>query len=99
MGLLIKSLLIHSIHVWNYFINRNKKNGAVLARSSQPEVGVFGWRCNEDEKLLSSIARSALLNSWAHDPLGLSNALIVFDVFNAYSLYGCFSSYLLIGHD
>ena len=49
---------------------RNKRNGAVLARSSQPEVGVFGWRCNEDEKLLSSIARSALLNSWTHDPLG-----------------------------
>eukprot|EP00794_Sanderia_malayensis_P013824 gene13826-15269_t len=48
---------------------RDIQNGAVLARCSQPEVGLLGWRCNEDEKLLSSIARSALLNSWAHVPL------------------------------
>ena len=27
-------------------------NGAVIARSSQPEVGWFGWRSDEDELLL-----------------------------------------------
>ena len=46
------------------------RNGAVLARSSQPEVGLLGWRCNEDEKLLSSIAKSALQNSWTSVALG-----------------------------
>ncbi len=55
----------------NLFCARDVHSGAVLARSSQPEVGLLGWRCNEDEKLLSSIARSALLNSWAHIPIGM----------------------------
>ena len=37
-------------------IQRSKINGAVLARSSQPNVGFFGWRLNEDEQLLKEIA-------------------------------------------
>jgi len=71
---------------------RNKKNGAVLARSSQPEVGVFGWRCNEDEKLLSSIARSALLNSWAHDPLDTGNAMRPLMIVDARSYTAAFAN-------
>ena len=38
---------------------RNVQNGAVLARSSQPEVGWLGWRCKEDEELIQSIANAA----------------------------------------
>ena len=35
---------------------RNVKNGAVLARSSQPEVGWLGWRSPEDEALLKALS-------------------------------------------
>ena len=31
-------------------------NGAVIARSSQPEVGWLGWRSTEDEDLLKALA-------------------------------------------
>lgn len=37
---------------------RHRKNGCVIARSSQPEVGWLGWRNNHDEHLLHSIAMS-----------------------------------------
>ncbi|XP_073948583.1 phosphatidylinositol-3,5-bisphosphate 3-phosphatase MTMR4 [Choristoneura fumiferana] len=33
---------------------RHRGNGAVIARSSQPEVGWLGWRSSEDERLLSA---------------------------------------------
>ncbi|XP_047999007.1 myotubularin-related protein 4 isoform X3 [Leguminivora glycinivorella] len=33
---------------------RHKGNGAVIARTSQPEVGWFGWRSSEDERLLAA---------------------------------------------
>jgi hypothetical protein len=35
---------------------RSVANGAVLARSSQPHVGLLGWRLNEDELLVKAIA-------------------------------------------
>lgn len=35
---------------------RNVKNGAVIARSSQPEVGWLGWRSAEDEDLLKALS-------------------------------------------
>ena len=37
---------------------RHQGNGCVMARSSQPLVGVFNWRSGEDEKLLLAISRS-----------------------------------------
>lgn len=37
---------------------RNRKNGAVILRSSQPQVGLLGWRCEEDENLLSAVCRA-----------------------------------------
>lgn len=37
---------------------KHRKNGCVIARSSQPEVGWLGWRNNHDEHLLHSIAIS-----------------------------------------
>ncbi|KAJ8713105.1 hypothetical protein PYW08_008409 [Mythimna loreyi] len=33
---------------------RHRANGAVIARSSQPEVGWLGWRSSEDERLLAA---------------------------------------------
>ncbi|KAJ8668071.1 hypothetical protein QAD02_009734 [Eretmocerus hayati] len=35
---------------------RHTKNGAVIARSSQPEVGWLGWRSGEDEDLLKALS-------------------------------------------
>jgi len=37
-------------------ILRHVNNGAVIARSSQPEVGWLGWRSSEDEDLLKALA-------------------------------------------
>ncbi|XP_055328501.1 myotubularin-related protein 3-like isoform X2 [Paramacrobiotus metropolitanus] len=34
---------------------RHKENGSVIARSSQPELGFFGWRCSQDENFLQAI--------------------------------------------
>lgn len=34
---------------------RHRGNGAVIARSSQPEVGWLGWRSSEDERLLAAL--------------------------------------------
>jgi myotubularin-related protein 3/4 len=44
--------------VWRHAIN-----GAVIARSSQPLVGVLSWRNSEDEKLLLAISQSCALTS------------------------------------
>lgn len=41
---------------------RSKKSGAIIARSSQPELGWFGWRCEKDEQLLSAISQAASLD-------------------------------------
>ncbi|XP_066262089.1 myotubularin-related protein 4 isoform X2 [Euwallacea similis] len=37
---------------------RHMKNGAVIARCSQPEVGWFGWRSSSDEDLLKAISEA-----------------------------------------
>ncbi|XP_057378844.1 myotubularin-related protein 4-like isoform X3 [Daphnia carinata] len=47
---------------------RHKRNGAVLGRCSQPEVGWLGWRSQEDETLLLSILNSCFYDS-ANNPL------------------------------
>lgn len=41
---------------------RNSRNGAVLVRSSQPEMGFFGWRNTDDENLLNAIPVACSLN-------------------------------------
>lgn len=38
-------------------------NGAVIARCSQPEVGWFGWRSQEDENLLHAIGTACAMDS------------------------------------
>ena len=42
---------------------RSKINGAVLARSSQPNVGLLAWRLNEDEQLIKAISDSCSSNN------------------------------------
>ena len=42
---------------------RHRRNGAVIARCSQPEVGWLGWRNDEDEKLLKAIATACAIDS------------------------------------
>lgn len=42
---------------------RNRRNGAVLARCSQPEVGWLGWRSTEDENLLRAILDACFYDS------------------------------------
>lgn len=37
---------------------RHRGNGAVIARSSQPEVGWLGWRSSEDERLLAAFVNA-----------------------------------------
>ncbi|XP_063929723.1 myotubularin-related protein 4 isoform X2 [Zophobas morio] len=37
---------------------RHTKNGAVIARCSQPEVGWLGWRSSEDEDLIKAISQA-----------------------------------------
>lgn len=41
---------------------RNCRNGAVLVRCSQPEMGFFGWRNTDDENLLNSIPAACVKN-------------------------------------
>lgn len=38
-------------------------NGAVIARCSQPEVGWFGWRSQEDENLLHAIGTACSMDT------------------------------------
>ncbi|RWS14904.1 myotubularin-related protein 4-like isoform X2 [Dinothrombium tinctorium] len=56
--------------VWRY-----RKNGCVIARSSQPEVGWLGWRNNYDEALLQNIVSSCFNN----DQIASSKKLLILD--------------------
>ncbi|XP_076180922.1 phosphatidylinositol-3,5-bisphosphate 3-phosphatase MTMR4 isoform X2 [Ptiloglossa arizonensis] len=56
---------------------RHVNNGAVLARSSQPEVGWLGWRSPEDEDLLKALANACsydkeltMMDSIPHSDIG-----------------------------
>lgn len=39
-------------------LTRHQQNGAVIARCSQPEIGWFGWRSDQDEHFIESILRA-----------------------------------------
>lgn len=47
---------------------RHPRNGAVIVRCGQPEVGVFNWRCKEDEKLIDSLLQACSTD--CHDRQG-----------------------------
>ncbi|XP_038061962.1 myotubularin-related protein 3-like isoform X2 [Patiria miniata] len=42
---------------------RHQRNGAVIARCSQPEIGWFGWRCEQDERFMESILRACNIDN------------------------------------
>lgn len=44
---------------------RHVRNGAVIARCSQPEISWWGWRNADDEYLVTSIAKACALNPGA----------------------------------
>uniref|UniRef100_A0AAZ3R3Q8 phosphatidylinositol-3,5-bisphosphate 3-phosphatase n=1 Tax=Oncorhynchus tshawytscha TaxID=74940 RepID=A0AAZ3R3Q8_ONCTS len=43
-------------------VYRHQRNGAVIARCSQPEISWWGWRNTEDEYLVTSIAKACLMD-------------------------------------
>ena len=54
-----------SVRGISYFssLHRHMTNGAVIARCSQPEVGWFGWRSQEDETLLHALGKACATDS------------------------------------
>ncbi|XP_078786489.1 phosphatidylinositol-3,5-bisphosphate 3-phosphatase MTMR4 isoform X4 [Oryzias latipes] len=50
-------------------VYRHQKNGAVIARCSQPEISWWGWRNTDDEYLVTSIAKACQMDSGAKAPL------------------------------
>ncbi|KAF4113922.1 myotubularin-related protein 4 isoform X2 [Onychostoma macrolepis] len=44
-------------------VYRHQRNGAVIARCSQPEISWWGWRNTEDEYLVTSIAKACQLDA------------------------------------
>ncbi|KAJ8985222.1 hypothetical protein NQ317_018251 [Molorchus minor] len=45
---------------------RHARNGAVIARCSQPEVGWLGWRSTEDEELIKAISAACNFDRSTH---------------------------------
>ncbi|XP_041949393.1 myotubularin-related protein 4 isoform X3 [Alosa sapidissima] len=43
-------------------VYRHQRNGAVIARCSQPEISWWGWRNTDDEYLVTSIAKACMLD-------------------------------------
>ncbi|CDQ75289.1 unnamed protein product [Oncorhynchus mykiss] len=48
----------------------HQRNGAVIARCSQPEISWWGWRNTEDEYLVTSIAKACLMDPGARVTCG-----------------------------
>ncbi|XP_051903699.1 myotubularin-related protein 4 isoform X2 [Hippocampus zosterae] len=51
-------------------VYRHQKNGAVIARCSQPEISWWGWRNTDDEYLVTSIAKACQMDSGAKGTCG-----------------------------
>uniref|UniRef100_A0A4W5QMU7 phosphatidylinositol-3,5-bisphosphate 3-phosphatase n=1 Tax=Hucho hucho TaxID=62062 RepID=A0A4W5QMU7_9TELE len=51
-------------------VYRHLRNGAVIARCSQPEISWWGWRNTEDEYLVTSIAKACLMDPGARVTCG-----------------------------
>ncbi|XP_029956515.1 myotubularin-related protein 4 isoform X2 [Salarias fasciatus] len=49
-------------------VYRHQRNGAVIARCSQPEISWWGWRNTDDEYLVTSIARACQMDTGAKGP-------------------------------
>ncbi|XP_029028458.1 myotubularin-related protein 4 isoform X2 [Betta splendens] len=51
-------------------VYRHQKNGAVIARCSQPEISWWGWRNTDDEYLVTSIAKACQMDGGAKSACG-----------------------------
>ncbi|XP_061127663.1 myotubularin-related protein 4-like isoform X1 [Syngnathus typhle] len=51
-------------------VYRHQKNGAVIARCSQPEISWWGWRNPDDEYLVTSIAKACQMDTGAKGTCG-----------------------------
>ncbi|XP_053297925.1 myotubularin-related protein 4 isoform X1 [Pleuronectes platessa] len=51
-------------------VYRHQKNGAVIARCSQPEISWWGWRNTDDEYLVTSIAKACQMDTGAKGTCG-----------------------------
>uniref|UniRef100_A0A673YVH1 phosphatidylinositol-3,5-bisphosphate 3-phosphatase n=1 Tax=Salmo trutta TaxID=8032 RepID=A0A673YVH1_SALTR len=51
-------------------VYRHQRNGAVIARCSQPEISWWGWRNTEDEYLVTSIAKACMMDPGARVTCG-----------------------------
>ncbi|XP_077448577.1 phosphatidylinositol-3,5-bisphosphate 3-phosphatase MTMR4 isoform X2 [Stigmatopora argus] len=51
-------------------VYRHQKNGAVIARCSQPEISWWGWRNTDDEYLVTSIAKACQMDMAAKGSCG-----------------------------
>uniref|UniRef100_A0A665U592 phosphatidylinositol-3,5-bisphosphate 3-phosphatase n=1 Tax=Echeneis naucrates TaxID=173247 RepID=A0A665U592_ECHNA len=51
-------------------VYRHQKNGAVIARCSQPEISWWGWRNTDDEYLVTSIAKACQMDPGAKGACG-----------------------------
>ncbi|XP_060941443.1 myotubularin-related protein 4 [Limanda limanda] len=51
-------------------VYRHQKNGAVIARCSQPEISWWGWRNTDDEYLVTSIAKACQMDTGAKSTCG-----------------------------
>uniref|UniRef100_A0A4W6ES07 phosphatidylinositol-3,5-bisphosphate 3-phosphatase n=1 Tax=Lates calcarifer TaxID=8187 RepID=A0A4W6ES07_LATCA len=51
-------------------VYRHQKNGAVIARCSQPEISWWGWRNTDDEYLVTSIAKACQMDAGAKGTCG-----------------------------
>lgn len=63
-----------STYCWSHSLSccptRHQRNGAVIARCSQPEISWWGWRNTEDEYLVTSIAKACLMDPGARVTCG-----------------------------
>lgn len=55
---------------------RHQGNGAVIARCSQPAVGWFGWRSEEDEKIMGAILQACAADDPKHTRSCRSNGFV-----------------------
>ncbi|XP_009952625.1 PREDICTED: myotubularin-related protein 4, partial [Leptosomus discolor] len=55
-------------------VYRHVRNGAVIARCSQPEISWWGWRNADDEYLVTSIAKACALNPGVKVPGGVPHS-------------------------
>ncbi|PKU27819.1 hypothetical protein llap_21877 [Limosa lapponica baueri] len=73
MALLLLRLMVicNALPCFTTWMPEHVRNGAVIARCSQPEISWWGWRNADDEYLVTSIAKACALNPGVKVPGGI----------------------------